>query len=76
MAVQSFVKNGKATPHDEVVSLGVADVLSGGDTAINKPLSEQDLLDLEREVFVKLSQHPDSLARVEHMLTTGRPLRN
>lgn len=76
MAVAGFVKSGKATPHDEVVAKGLARVLSGGDTDITKALSEQDLLDLEREVFVEMVQHPATMARIEHMLETGKPLRN
>ncbi|NDF12643.1 MAG: 3-hydroxyacyl-CoA dehydrogenase/enoyl-CoA hydratase family protein [Proteobacteria bacterium] len=76
MGVESFVKSGKATKHDEVVSKAVAQVLSGGDTSIHKPMTEQQVLDLEREVFVKMVKNPDSLARIEHMLETGKPLRN
>jgi 3-hydroxyacyl-CoA dehydrogenase len=76
MAISGFVKSGKATKHDEVVSKALARVLSGGDTDISKPLTEQNLLDLEREVFVDLVRHPDTMARIEHMLDTGKPLRN
>ncbi len=76
MAVSGFRKNGMATPHDEVVSLALADVISGGDTDITETLSEDDLLELERETFMALAHHPDSLDRMEHMLETGKPLRN
>jgi 3-hydroxyacyl-CoA dehydrogenase len=76
MAVNSFVKSGKATKHDEVVSKAVAEVLSGNGTDINTPLSEQEMLDLERRVFVEMVKHPDSMDRIEHMLETGKPLRN
>ncbi len=76
MAIAGFVKSGKATAHDAVVSTALAKVLSGGNAGISKPLTEQDLLDLERDVFVELVKHPDSLARIEHMLETGKPLRN
>lgn len=67
---------GKATPHDEVVSLQLAEVLSGGDTDITETVSEDELLELERSAFMTLVHHPDTLARVEHMLDTGKPLRN
>lgn len=77
MAVQGFRKLGKATPHDEVVAGKLAWVLSGGpDADITVELTEGDVLALEREAFNALVRHPDTLARVEHMLETGKPLRN
>lgn len=76
MAIDGFAKSGKATPHDVVVSMALAEVLSGGNTGITKELTEQRLLDLEREQFVELAKHPATLARIEHMLNTGKPLRN
>jgi 3-hydroxyacyl-CoA dehydrogenase len=76
MAINNFVRSGKATAHDEVVSKALAVVLSGGNTDINKELSEQDLLDLELEVFMRLVKEDATLDRIEHMLETGKPLRN
>jgi 3-hydroxyacyl-CoA dehydrogenase len=76
MAVSSFAKQGKATPHDVVVSTAVGYVLSGGETDITGEVTEQDMLDLEREQFDGLLRNDDTLARIEHMLTTGKPLRN
>ena len=76
MAVDSFAKLGKATPHDIVVSGALARVLSGGDTDFIKPIDENAVLELEREAFMSLVRHPGTLARVEHMLETGKPLRN
>ncbi|EPJ43769.1 MAG: 3-hydroxyacyl-CoA dehydrogenase NAD-binding protein [Osedax symbiont Rs2] len=77
MAVDSFVHSGKATAHDRVVSLAVADILTGGAQADpNTELSEKDILKLERDTFMQIIRHPDSLDRVEHMLLTGKPLRN
>ena len=76
MAVGGFHKSGKATDHDVVVSGVLAEVLSGGDTDVTETLTEEDLLALEREGFMKLAKHPDSIKRVQHMLKTGRPLRN
>jgi len=75
--VEGLMLAGKATAHDGVVSDGVAAVLSGGDDAdITRPLSEQDILDLEYQVFMALVKSPDSIDRIEHMLSTGKPLRN
>jgi 3-hydroxyacyl-CoA dehydrogenase len=76
MAVQGFRRLGKATPYDEVVSGALAEVLSGGDTDILKPLDEDALLELERSRFMRLVRQPGTLARVESMLMTGKPLRN
>ena len=76
MAVDGFAAIGKATPHDVVICKRLAHVLAGGDTDISKPITEQQLLDLEFEVFMEMVKHPNTLARIEHMLGTGKPLRN
>jgi len=77
MAVEGFVRSGKATAHDAVVALAVAEILSGGAQGDpNIEQSEEDVIALERETFMKIIRHPDSLDRVEHMLLTGKPLRN
>ena len=76
MAVDGFHMQGKATPHDVVVSGALARVLSGGDTDITETLREDDITRLEREAFVSLLKTPATLARIEHMLETGKPLRN
>ncbi len=76
MAIDSFVKNGKATPYDSVVSKALAKVLSGGSTDITKELTEQDLLDLELDVFMELVKNEGTMDRLESMLETGKPLRN
>lgn len=76
MAVAGFQRMGKATPHDGVVSGALAGIVSGGDTDVTETLDEDALLDLECQAFMSLVRHPDTLARVEHMLMTGKPLRN
>lgn len=76
MAAESFHKRGIATDHDLVVSSGLAQVLSGGDADPTAPASEKDVLRQEREVFMQLARTPGTLARIEHMLLTGKPLRN
>ena len=76
LAVDGFAAQGKATPHDVVVSKAVARVLTGGDTDMLDTLSEDDMTGLERTAFMTLVRTPASLARTEHMLTTGKPLRN
>lgn len=76
MAAEGFRKQGKATDYDMVVSDALASVLSGGEADLVDTVSEQDLLRLERETFMRLVRNARSIARVEHMLETGKPLRN
>jgi 3-hydroxyacyl-CoA dehydrogenase len=76
LAVDNFRKNGKATPHDEVVSLALARVLTGGDTDMTREMTEQDILDLEHEVFMELVNTQQTRDRIAHMLHTSKPLRN
>jgi 3-hydroxyacyl-CoA dehydrogenase len=76
LAVDTFRANGMATPHDEVVAKRLAGIITGGDTDITETVSEDDLLRLERDTFLDLIHTPATLARIEHMLETGKPLRN
>jgi 3-hydroxyacyl-CoA dehydrogenase len=75
-AVHGFAKTGMATKHDIVVSGELATVLTGGDTDIIDTVKESRILELERESFIRLLKTPGTLARIEHMLETGKPLRN
>ena len=76
MAVNALRLKGAATPHDEIVAGQLAVVLSGGATDITLPVGDETLLKLEREAFMMLIRQPATLARIEHMLETGKPLRN
>ncbi len=76
IAINQAEKAGKALPHDVTVSKALGYVLSGGETDIRKELTEQNILDLERAQFDHLLRTPETLARIEHMLETGKPLRN
>lgn len=76
MAVQGFALSGKATPHDVVVSDHLAKVLTGGKADHTQPVTEDHILKLEYQNFMELIKTPDSMARIEHMLETGKPLRN
>ena len=76
MGIKAFHLLGKATDYDVEVSEKLAFVLSGGDCDMTSPLTEDAMLALEREAFVKLVKQPGTLARLEHMLKTGKPLRN
>lgn len=77
MAVADLRKTGKASPYDVVVCESLARVLSGGEKGDwTNPMKEDDILKLERDEFMKLARRPETLARIEHMLDTGKPLRN
>jgi 3-hydroxyacyl-CoA dehydrogenase len=76
MAVAGFRASGAATPHDAVVAGRLAEVVTGGDTDSTATVSEDELSRLEREAFLALVRTPATLARIEHMLETGKPLRN
>ncbi len=69
-------EGGYATGHDLVVGKKLAWVLTGGDIPWATVRTEQDLLDLEREAFLSLAGTKESQARMQHMLETGKPLRN
>jgi 3-hydroxyacyl-CoA dehydrogenase len=58
------------------VALALAGVLSGGDTDTTRPLAEDAITPLERAAFMMLLHQPATLARMEHTLATGKPLRN
>jgi len=76
MAVDGFRLSGLATSHDVVVADALSDVISGGDTDMTEELNEEQVLELERRAFMQLVRTPDTIARIEHMLETGKPLRN
>ncbi|WP_022678489.1 3-hydroxyacyl-CoA dehydrogenase/enoyl-CoA hydratase family protein [Novosphingobium sp. B-7] len=76
MAVQGFRARGIATPHDEVVSGALARILTGGDADLIDTVTEDELLAAERREFTSLVRNPATQARIEHMLQTGKPLRN
>ena len=67
---------GRATDHDVTVGRALAGVFAGGTVPHATVVSEQHLLDLEREAFLRLLGEPKTLARIQHTLTTGKPLRN
>jgi 3-hydroxyacyl-CoA dehydrogenase len=76
MGIKAFRLIGKATEYDVVVSGQLAHVLSGGDCDMTAPITEEDILALELEAFIALVKQQGTLARLDHMLKTGKPLRN
>ena len=62
--------------HGMEVGKELANVLSGGDTTIDKTLSEDDIYKLELDSFMKLIETPKTQERIKHTLATGKPLMN
>jgi 3-hydroxyacyl-CoA dehydrogenase len=67
---------GRISDHDAVVGRALANILAGGALPHQTTVSEQHLLDLEREAFLKLCGERKTLERIQHTLKTGKPLRN
>ena len=76
LQAESLRKLGKASDYDLVVTGALARTLTGGEADAVRPISEQLLLDVERASFMTLVRRPETLARIEHTLETGKPLRN
>ena len=62
--------------HDKKIANKLAYVMAGGDLSEPTKVSEQYLLDIEREAFLSLCTERKTLERIQHMLKTGKPLRN
>lgn len=62
--------------HDKLISEKLGYVMCGGDLSAPTLVSEQYLLDLEREAFLSLCGERKTLERIQSILTTGKPLRN
>ena len=67
---------GRISDHDAVVGRALATVIAGGALPHQTTVSEQYLLDLERDAFLKLCGERKTLERIQHTLKTGKPLRN
>jgi len=65
-----------ATDHDAFVARKLAYVMCGGDLSSQSLVSEQYLLDLEREAFLSLCGEKKTLERIQSVLKSGRPIRN
>jgi len=67
---------GQITAYDEVLAGTIAGVITGGDVPAGTLITEEYLLDLEREAFLKLCGNKQTLERIQYMLKKGKPLRN
>lgn len=75
-AMHAMHAAGQITDHDRTIGTKLAHVLCGGDLSGLHLVSEQYVLELEREAFLSLCGEPRTLDRIRHMLETGKPLRN
>jgi 3-hydroxyacyl-CoA dehydrogenase len=76
MALYNMVEGRQISAYDAVVATKMATVLCGGEVDAGTLVDEQYLLDLERRVFIELCQEQKTADRIQHMLATGKPLRN
>jgi 3-hydroxyacyl-CoA dehydrogenase len=76
LGVHLALKSGRITEHDALIGRKLAWVLSGGDAPHATTVTEQQLLDLEREAFLSLCGERRTQERIAHTLKTGKPLRN
>jgi 3-hydroxyacyl-CoA dehydrogenase len=76
MGVQTLQWAGQASEHDGVVARHLARVLCGGELSLGQWVSEQRILDLERDAFLALLREPKTMERIQGFLTTGKVVRN
>lgn len=72
----TMYSGGYISEYDKFISEKLGYIMCGGDLSAPSLVSEQYLLDLEREAFLSLTGQKKTLERIQHMLTTGKPLRN
>jgi 3-hydroxyacyl-CoA dehydrogenase len=76
LAVQTLQWAGQAGEHDGVVARQLARVLCGGELSLGQWVTEQHILDLEREASLALLREPRTMERIQAFLTTGKAIRN
>lgn len=76
VGTHGFHLGGYASKHDMLIANKIAYIMCGGDLSGPQEVTEQYLLDLEREAFLSLCGTRETLERIQHMLTKGKPLRN
>ena len=76
VAAHGMRGGGYISEYDEYLARKLAHVICGGDVPPGTARTEQDFLDLERAAFLELCHEEKTMARIQHMLATGKPLRN
>ncbi|HLH62263.1 MAG TPA: 3-hydroxyacyl-CoA dehydrogenase/enoyl-CoA hydratase family protein [Ktedonobacteraceae bacterium] len=74
--IENLLITGKISEHDAIIGNHLARVLTGGDCSPITPVTEQYVLDLEREAFLRLAGMEKTQERMQAILMTGKPLRN
>lgn len=74
--IYNMLKGGFLSDHDALIAKRIAFVISGGYVKEGTEISEDVMLKLEREAFIDFAKEEKTMARIEHMLTKGAPLRN
>ena len=76
LGIHMMWRGGYISDHDKLIGEKLAYIMAGGNLPHPAYVTEQQLLDLEREVFISLCGERKTLERIQHMLKTGKPLRN
>ncbi|MBE3589446.1 MAG: enoyl-CoA hydratase/isomerase family protein [Firmicutes bacterium] len=76
LAVDEMWRGGRISDHDRLIARRLAHVLCGGDVPAGTLVTEERILELEREAFLSLCGEPKTQERMRHLLQTGKPLRN
>jgi len=75
-ALELMLETLKASPHEVTIGKMVADALCGGSGGLSGLVTEKQIMDVERSLFMKLVRMPETLARIESMLDKGKVLKN
>jgi 3-hydroxyacyl-CoA dehydrogenase len=76
MMVGTLVEAGQASDHDAKIAVKLAEILCGGVSGSSHEVTEDEMLEIEREAFVSLAGEPKSQERMQFMLMNNKPLRN
>jgi 3-hydroxyacyl-CoA dehydrogenase len=76
LSLENMKSNGAISQYDKFIGEKIAYVLSGGDTDITKELLEENILKLEKDAIYNLMKENLTIERLEHILETGKYLRN
>lgn len=76
LMIDTLVASGSASTHDALIASKLATVVCGGNGGASRLMTEDAVLELEREAFVSLAGEPKSIERMRYMLINNKPLRN
>jgi 3-hydroxyacyl-CoA dehydrogenase len=76
MMVRTLVEAGQASEHDAKIAIKLAEIVCGGVSGSSHEVTEDEMLEIEREAFLSLCGEPKSQERMQYMLMNNKPLRN